>query len=127
MAKNDNLWLFHPNGNTHWSDEAKLYLISFIRENIIILNNNASNESKREAWSKVYDRLIEIGMPKMRTILITKIWAGLKMRAFDEKKKVCHPIGKPMRKIYAKTIELFEEADKLFAQHQTSTAKVNIH
>lgn len=109
------MWYMTSRGTMHWSDEAKLLMMRHIRQNMIVLNERAPMVKRNLAWDKVYNKLVEAGMPKMRRILVCKVWSNLRAAAIREKLQNKNSSNPVLKKTFAAAIELLEKSADLFA------------
>lgn len=120
------MWSTTSHGIMHWSDEAKMLMMRYIRQNMIILNERAPMVKRNLAWDNVYNKLVEAGMPKLRRILVCKVWSNLRaaaLRARVQHEGSSNPI--PLKKTFAAAIELLERSANLFGTNSRLMSTVS--
>lgn len=125
------MWSIDADGKWNWSEAAKLLLVRAIKKNIIILNESATRTQISDAWDKIYNSFVVVGMPKMRSFLFRKVWYNLKYRAIEAKTVQQHKLRisgrlEPLSKLYEATIAVMEEAAKIFPHNEFLKSKVLI-
>lgn len=77
-------WSLNSQNNVLWSIDAKLFLISQVRNNTVVLNKETTAkviELKDAAWHRIYKSCIKAGMPDVDLERFKKYWSRLKSQA----------------------------------------------
>lgn len=85
------MWTENCDGAVIWSDPAKLVLLSYIKNNQIVLSQRRCDQVKKaKAWQNIYSSLVEDGMPETSTARIQRAWFRLRdstLKIWNENKK----------------------------------------
>lgn len=73
------MWSTNCDGAVTWSDPAKLVLLSYIKDNPIVLSQRRCDQAKKtKSWQKIYISLVDDGMPESSIARIQRTWFRLR-------------------------------------------------
>lgn len=75
-------WFTKNNTNAIiWSEEGRLVLVKFIKNNLAILDVNGAHGAKEIAWQKVYKEMEKCGMPDSSLDALKRTWIRIRSKA----------------------------------------------
>lgn len=74
-------WITNINNAIIWSEESRLVLVKFIKNNLAILDPDGAIGSKEMAWQKVYKEMEKCGMPDSSLGALKSTWKRIRNKA----------------------------------------------
>lgn len=87
---------------SYWTDEFKFLLVNFVKENIIVLYDEATEDilaQKENAWQKIHKALINNGLPIKPISSVKRMWTSMKTVTIERYKKYNQQVTRKSLKV----------------------------